>query len=81
MEDMVSVAKKQRSNKKVRPERRRTETVQAEMVRAEKPDAAAASRAKSVYGMSLNAETARQAVILSEIIGSPVSRRRREVRK
>jgi len=42
----------------------------------------AASDAKggtiSIQGMSLNAETARKAIILSEIIGPPVSKRRRD---
>ena len=35
------------------------------------------SNIKSVYGIELNSETARKAIILSEIIGPPAAKKRR----
>jgi len=41
------------------------------------PDIPARSGTLSIHGIELNSETARKAIILSEIIGPPAAKRRR----
>ena len=68
MENTETVTKKQRPGKKARPTKAK--------LQQETPKTTAESHIKSVLGIELNANTARNAIILSEIIGPPVSRRR-----
>jgi len=71
------VTKKQRTEKKARTEKERQELMRQDRLRQEKSQAATVNRSKNVLGIDLNAKTARSAIILSEIIGPPMSRRQK----
>jgi len=101
MENMGSVMKKPRSDKKARmskekarqekarqerlnqdkenaqQERMQQNKARQDRMRKQPPAAVESGRTKNVMGIELNAATAKTAIILSEIIGPPVSRRRK----
>jgi len=83
----IKTMKKQRSAKKAsfgkskpeksQSERANPEKTQPERAKPEGPGTVKKSSTMQVHGISLDPGAARKAIILSEIIGPPVSRRRR----
>jgi len=73
------VPKKPRPGKKSRTEQRKTQSVKSAQApgNAAKVVGVGPGTAKNVMGFELNAKSARTAMVLSEILGPPVSRRKR----
>jgi hypothetical protein len=70
---------KARTEKSVSPQRQRNTTKTRNTRSADAPQVAPRTNGLASLGLNLNPETARQAVILSEIIGQPVSKRKQRM--
>ncbi|MCL2249411.1 MAG: hypothetical protein FWC13_09080 [Oscillospiraceae bacterium] len=70
---------KTRTEKSASPQRQRNATKARSTHSADTPQVALRPNGLAALGLNLNSETARQAVILSEIIGQPVSKRKQRM--
>ena len=68
-----------RAEKSASPQRQRNTTRTRNTRSADTPQIAPRTNTLAALGLNLNPETARQAVILSEIIGQPVSKRKQRM--